>query len=59
LDGSLGDEPRSVGIALADGLCDLRGGKTLWLKASMIGEGGQYPFELYLEKHGKPVRVAE
>jgi hypothetical protein len=26
-DGFLGAEPRSVGIALADGLCDLRGGR--------------------------------
>jgi hypothetical protein len=38
LDGFLG-----VGIALADGLCDL-GGKSLWLEASMIVEGGPCPF---------------
>jgi hypothetical protein len=39
-------EPRSVGIALVDGLCDL-GRESLQLKASMIGEGGPCPFELY------------
>jgi hypothetical protein len=43
LGGSLGVEPRSVGIALADGLCDFVG-KSLWLKASMIGEGRPCPF---------------
>jgi hypothetical protein len=46
LDGFLGVEPRSVGITLADGLCDL-GGKSLWLKASMIGEGRLCPFFNY------------
>jgi hypothetical protein len=40
-----GVELRSVGIALADGLCDL-GGKSLQLKASMIGEGGPCPFSI-------------
>jgi hypothetical protein len=60
LDDTLGVGPRSVGMALADGLCDL-GGKSLELKASMTGEGGPCPFELCLgiclateEKHGKP-----
>jgi hypothetical protein len=59
LDGSLGVEPTSVGIALADGLCDLRL-KSLQLKASIIVEDGLCPFELYPgiclateEKHGK------
>jgi hypothetical protein len=39
LDGGLGVEPRTVGIALADDLCDLRV-ETFWLKASMIKVGG-------------------
>jgi hypothetical protein len=43
LDGSLGFETRIIGIALADGFCDL-GGKSLQLKASMIGDGGPCPF---------------
>jgi hypothetical protein len=43
LNGFLGFEPRSVVIALADGLCYLRR-KSLQLKASVIGEGGPCPF---------------
>jgi hypothetical protein len=33
----LGVEPRNVGIALAEGLCDWERGRTFWLKASMSG----------------------
>jgi hypothetical protein len=57
----LGVEPRSVEVALAEGLCDLGKGESLFLKASVIGEAGRAPFELYPdicltteEKHGKP-----
>jgi hypothetical protein len=41
LDGSLGVEPRNVGIALADSLCEL-GSRPPWL-----GKAGRAPFELY------------
>jgi hypothetical protein len=37
-----GSGPRRVGIAVADGLCDL-GAETFWSKASGIGEGGPCP----------------
>jgi hypothetical protein len=40
----VGVEPRRVGIALADGLCDRGGGGGGVLKVSMIGEGGPGPF---------------
>jgi hypothetical protein len=43
LDGFLWVELGSVGITLADGLCDL-GDKSLCLKASMTGEDGPCPF---------------
>jgi hypothetical protein len=43
LDGFLGVEPRSVGIALANDLCDF-GRKSLWLKASRIAGGELCPF---------------
>jgi hypothetical protein len=53
-------ETRRVGIALADALCHLGGGGSLWLKASIVGEGGPCSFELYpgiclktQENHGK------
>jgi hypothetical protein len=57
-----GVEPSCVGVALAEDLCDLgEGGKSLRLKASVIGEAGRAPFELYPgiclateEKHEKP-----
>jgi hypothetical protein len=42
----LGVEPRSVGVDLAEGLCDW-GRESLRLKASVIGEAGRAPFELY------------
>jgi hypothetical protein len=52
-------EPLGVGVALADGLCDLGGRGSLRLKASMIGETGRAPFQLCpgiclttAEKHG-------
>jgi hypothetical protein len=58
----LGIEPRSAGVALAEGLYDLEGGgESLQLKTSMIREAGHAPFELYPgicltteEKHRKP-----
>jgi hypothetical protein len=41
---ALGFECRIIGIVLADGLCDLGGGGSLQLKATMIEEGGPCPF---------------
>jgi hypothetical protein len=43
----LGVEPRSAGVALAEGLCDSGGGGSLRLQASVIGEAGRAPFEIY------------
>jgi hypothetical protein len=55
----LGVEPRSVGVVLAEGLCDF-GGITS-AEGLRDGEAGRAPFQLYPgihltteEKHGKP-----
>jgi hypothetical protein len=61
----LGAELISVGVALAEGICDLGGRRESFrLKASMIGEAVRAPFEFYPgicltseEKHGKPQSV--
>jgi hypothetical protein len=58
----LGVEPRSVGVVLAEGLCDLGGGGgSLRLKATVMGWRAVPLFSLYPgirltteEKHGKP-----
>jgi hypothetical protein len=57
----LGVEPRSVGVVLAVGLCDLGGGGSLRLKASVMGRRAVPLFSLCPrirvtteEKHGKP-----
>jgi hypothetical protein len=54
----LGVEPRSFGVVLAEGLCELGG--TLRLKASVMGRRDVPPFSLCLgirltteKKHGK------
>jgi hypothetical protein len=64
LDSFLGVGPRSAGIALGRDLCDLGGGGSLWLKASMTGKASRAPLELCRgicftteEKHGKPQSV--
>jgi hypothetical protein len=58
----LGVEPRSVGVVLAEGLCDVGGGGgPLWLKASVMGRRAVPLFSLCPgirltteEKHGEP-----
>jgi len=47
LDGCLGVEPR-IGIALAEGLCDICGGGSLRIKASMIGCRRAAPLLIYI-----------
>jgi hypothetical protein len=42
----LGVEPRDVGAALAEGLCDLEGG-SLRMKVSVTRDAGRAPFQLY------------
>jgi hypothetical protein len=39
--------PEGVVIVLADSLCDLSGGESFWLRASMIGEDRLYPLLNY------------
>jgi hypothetical protein len=57
----LGVEPRSVRVVLAEGLCDLGGGGSLRLKASVMGRRAVPLFSLCPgirltteEKHEKP-----
>jgi hypothetical protein len=57
----LGAEPRSVGVALAEGLCDLGGGGITSAERLRDGEAGRATFQLCPgicltteEKHGKP-----
>jgi hypothetical protein len=57
----LGVEPRGVGVVLVEGLCDLGGGGSLRLKASVMGRRAVPLFSLCPgtrltteEEHGKP-----
>jgi hypothetical protein len=51
----LGVDPRSLGVILAEGLCDLRG--SLRLKASVMG-GGAWPFFHYAPTFAFQLRKA-